>query len=536
MPETYDGILLGSGHNSLILQAYAGRAGLETICLEQASQPGGGLTTEELPQGSGFRHNTHAFFHRGLDQLPWYHDLGLRGHGAEYVQPDLNVALICRDGQSLQWWTDFERTVESFRRFDEQDAETLVRWRRSFKPIVEQILVPEAQSPPLPPEERTRLLSGSSLGRQLLEVSELSPLEFVRREFRHPVVQAGLLFFNGLREVDLREPGFGHHIPQLLAADAFAQLCLGGSRQLARALVAAVEEAGGKIQCESRPARILVEGGRAVGVETDGGRQIRARHFIASGLNPQQTFLELFDDADIPAEWRQFAGDYRYNLLAPLFGTYLNLKAPVRYAAAADCPELDQALMVILGLERSEQFLEIVQHHEKGTIPPTVMWGSCPTRFDPQQAPEGRHAAFMWEKLPYELAGDADRWDQEKDRHGEQMIETWKEYAPSLQDDLLDVTTRSPLDTARRLPNMRFGDLLVGALTRRQMGFHRPFPGAGHYRGHLPGMYLCGSSCHPGGNITGMPGYNSAQVLLADLGIKADWTPDALRKRLPAAD
>ena len=82
MPETYDGILLGSGHNSLILQAYAGRAGLETICLEQAGQPGGGLATEELPPGSGFRHNTHAFFHRGLDQLPWYHDLGLRGHGA----------------------------------------------------------------------------------------------------------------------------------------------------------------------------------------------------------------------------------------------------------------------------------------------------------------------------------------------------------------------------------------------------------------------------------------------------------------------
>ena len=33
------------------------------------------------------------------------------------------------------------------------------------------------------------------------------------------------------------------------------------------------------------------------------------------------------------------------------------------------------------------------------------------------------------------------------------------------------------------------------------------------------GLYLCGSSCHPGGNITGLPGYNAAQVLLADLGL-----------------
>ena len=536
MPETYDGIILGSGHNSLILQAYAGRAGLETICLEQAEQPGGGLTTEELPQGSGFWHNTHAFYHRGLDQLPWYHDLKLLQHGAESLQPALNVALLCRDGRSLQWWTDFDRTVESFRSFDEQDAETLIRWRTTFQPIVEQILVPEAQSPPLPPQERTRLLGQSSLGQQLLQVSQLSPLEFVRREFRHPVIQAALLFFNGLREVDLREPGFGHHIPQLLAADAFAQICLGGSKQLALALVAAVEETGGRIDCQTRPTRILVEAGRVVGVETDDGRQLRARKFVASGLNPQQTFLELFEATDIPASWRQMAEDYRFNLLAPLFATYLNLKAPVQYAAADGCPELNEALMVILGLERLEQFMEIVDHHQQGTIPPTVMWGSCPTRFDPQQAAHGMHTAFMWEKLPFHLAGDATNWDREKDQHGQQMIDAWQQYAPSIRDDLLDVTTRSPLDTQRRLPNMRFGDLLVGALSREQMGFHRPFPGAGHYRAHLPGMYLCGASCHPGGNITGMPGYNSAQVLLADLGIEVDWTPPRLLDRLPSAD
>jgi phytoene dehydrogenase-like protein len=75
---------------------------------------------------------------------------------------------------------------------------------------------------------------------------------------------------------------------------------------------------------------------------------------------------------------------------------------------------------------------------------------------------------------------------------------------------------------------MRFGDLLVGSFERGQIGYHRPFPGAGNYRGHLPGLYLCGSSCHPGGNITGLPGYNCAQVLLGDLGIQYDWMPEPL--------
>ena len=66
---------------------------------------------------------------------------------------------------------------------------------------------------------------------------------------------------------------------------------------------------------------------------------------------------------------------------------------------------------------------------------------------------------------------------------------------------------------------MRYGDLLVGALSDGQTGAGRPFAGAGHYRSCVPNLYLCGSSSHPGGNITGLPGYNCAQVLTSDLGI-----------------
>ena len=43
------------------------------------------------------------------------------------------------------------------------------------------------------------------------------------------LVGVGLLFFNGLREVDLRVKGFGHHIPALLASRGKAQMCRGGS-------------------------------------------------------------------------------------------------------------------------------------------------------------------------------------------------------------------------------------------------------------------------------------------------------------------
>ncbi len=102
MTTNYDGIILGAGHNSLVLQAYAGRAGLTTVCLERRDVLGGGLSTEEFPDGSGFLHNTHAFYFRALTRMPWYVDLELERHGARCVQPALNAAMICRDGRVLE--------------------------------------------------------------------------------------------------------------------------------------------------------------------------------------------------------------------------------------------------------------------------------------------------------------------------------------------------------------------------------------------------------------------------------------------------
>ncbi len=158
MSSDYDGIILGTGHNALVLQAYLARCGLRVLSLDRASVPGGGLATVENPRLPGFRHNIHSFFHRAVTMMPWYRDLELRRHGAVYLEPELNVALILPDGRSLQWWTEFDRTVDSFAEFSPRDAAALRRWVAEFQPIVEQIILPEVQSPPLPPQRRRELL------------------------------------------------------------------------------------------------------------------------------------------------------------------------------------------------------------------------------------------------------------------------------------------------------------------------------------------------------------------------------------------
>jgi len=349
----------------------------------------------------------------------------------------------------------------------------------------------------------------------------------VEQEFDDDVIRTGLLFFNGLREIDLRLKGFGHSIPALLAGRHTAQMCRGGSAKLAQALVDDIHEHGGEVRTGLEPKSILVRQDQAVGIELHQGDRIMAKAFVASGLNPQQTFLQLLNADATTRQVRAQAEGYQYNLLCPLFALNLALHEPPRYKAAEKRPELNRAFMVILGLERFAQFHEILGAHEEGEIPsPTIMCGACPTLFDPDQAPPNKHTAFMWEKAPYALHGSPQNWDIEKDRHGQELLHLWSQFAPNLTSDVvIDSFTRSPLDTERRLPNMREGDLLVGSLGNNQVGFNRPFAGAGQYRTPVRGLYLCGASTHPGGNITGLCGYNAARVISADLDLPIWWNP-----------
>ncbi len=72
----YDAIIIGGGHNGLILGNYLAKAGLKTLILERRLEIGGGLSTEEVTI-PGFLHNLHSHFHDTINIMPCYKDLEL---------------------------------------------------------------------------------------------------------------------------------------------------------------------------------------------------------------------------------------------------------------------------------------------------------------------------------------------------------------------------------------------------------------------------------------------------------------------------
>lgn len=144
------------------------------------------------------------------------------------------------------------------------------------------------------------------------------------------------------------------------------------------------------------------------------------------------------------------------------------------------------------------------------------------TTIDPTQAPPGMHTAYAWHVVAYDdPQGDPRYMDDVRDQFADRIIEKWRSYAPNLtEDNILGRYVYTPTDYVAHLPNMRNGDIFMGAFTADQVM-------ANHfgYRTAIPGLYMAGSASHPGGAISGGAGYISAKVICEDLGIGPWWTP-----------
>ncbi len=168
--------------------------------------------------------------------------------------------------------------------------------------------------------------------------------------------------------------------------------------------------------------------------------------------------------------------------------------------------------------------MEAIRHKRLSEV--GALHGSFPTIHDPAQAPPGHHTSFGWHFVSSSPDSDFATWDAAATEERLRAVTaTYARYAPDFEDCLLGVSTHTPAQTAERVPSMRFGDRHHGSYHPDNWESSRPHPSLAGYRTPIDGLYLCGSSQHPGGSFTGGPGYNAAGDILADLGGSPWWNP-----------
>jgi phytoene dehydrogenase-like protein len=134
-------------------------------------------------------------------------------------------------------------------------------------------------------------------------------------------------------------------------------------------------------------------------------------------------------------------------------------------------------------------------------------------------------ASVFVQYAPFELA-DGEEWDDaNRQAFGETVIDKICTISPDFRDLILHKEVRSPWDLDNEV-GLSEGNIFQGELTFDQMFFNRPIPGYSQYRMPVKGLYLCGSSTHPGGGVMGAPGSNAARQILSD--IKRQWSGEAI--------
>lgn len=529
--KDYDVIIVGAGPNGLTAGAYLAKAGARVLILERLHETGGGLLTEEF---SGFRFNLHATYLLMMDVMPPYKDLQLDAHGCSYIQPDVPLSLLTRDGKALTLHRDVERSAKSIERFSTMDAARYREVMSEWKQLVDECLIPATYTLPVPALDLVVMYQGSDVGRKLLDLTEKTPREIIDEcGFENEHLKTALLHLACMWGIDPEATGIGFMVPLIINRMLNAAMVKGGSHYLSSALQKVATANGATILEAMEVARIVVSDDAATGVELADGRKFQGRAVITT-TDPQTTFLKLVGEDvcnRISPGLVEQAKAWQWES-SSLFGLHLALSQPPRYKAADFDPAVNKAMIKLIGFDSTDELIshiEKVKNGEFGVAGHTTTI----TDFDPQQAPVDTFPGVTvarWESMaPFELKNGS--WGEMAEKYADRIWNTWKEYAPNLANaKVIRRYAYPPTFIETKLVNMVRGSIKHGAYVLLQMGYSRPNIDCSSYRTPIKNLYVCGASTYPGGMVLLAGGYNAAGEVVEDLGLERWWQePDYIK-------
>ena len=513
----YDTIVVGGGHNGLVCATYLARSGRRVLVLEAAAQVGGAATTREF--APGFRVSACAHL---LHLMPpgLARELALERHGLTFAAVDLPSTALGQEGAHLPLGAE---APGALRAHSAAEAAAYTDWRALLARLSAALHpVLDATPPRLGTDAwrdrsaflglawRLRRLGRRDL-RELLRIGGMCVHDVLEERFQLPLLKGALALDAVLgTNYGPRSPGTVLSLLYRVAAGQGEGRFLqprGGLGALSEALARAATSAGAEIRTASAVERILVREDRAAGVQLTSGEKISAETIVSSA-DPKTTFLGMLGCEHLDAGFVRRVSQLR--------SRGLTAKLHLALARIPEFPGLaPEALRGRLLIAPSSDYIEQAYNHAKYNefSESPVLEVTLPSLADESLAPPGRHVlSAVVQYAPYALAGG---WMGQRQRFTERLIETLAGYAPALRDSIVGSELLTPADIEREF-RINGGHWHHAELALDQFFLLRPVPGATQYRAPVPGLFLCGAGCHPGGGVMGLAGRNAAQAVMRE--------------------
>ena len=478
-----DAAVIGGGHNGLVAAAYLARAGLAVEVFERRDVVGGACVTEEL--WPGVRASPGAYT-LSLLRTEIMRDLELHAHGLSVAVHEPALFAPFPDGRKVVTWSSRDRTrAQLARDWSTADAEAYAamsaRWEEAAA---------RARPLMLKAPDRERWLE--AIGPDLLDGSIAGELSGIPSEHvRVPLAIQGLIgTLAGPDDPGTAFVAFYHDLGEAAGAPAAWGYPRGGMGAVTAALRSAAEAAGARVHVAAPVQRVQVEDGRATGLVLEGGDEVHARA-VLSNADPRRTAAL----AGLPPldGWRQAGPVVKVMLLLDGLPDFTSWPGPEPWAGTMDIgftlSDLDQAAAAArAGRPAARPWIE----------------AACQTAADPTLAPPGRHVLSMFcQCFPVDTDADA---------AADAAIGRFAEVCPQLPDRIVDRLALGPRELEARFGitggHIFHGEMLGDQLLERRFGPRR--------FGGIDNLYLAGSGAHPGGAVTGAPGYLAAQAAIED--------------------
>ncbi len=516
--SSYDAVVVGAGPNGLVAANRLVDAGWSVLVLDGAADVGGAVHSAEDVH-PGFVHDTFSSFYPlaaasaaiqsfRLEEhgLVWRHAPGVLGH----VRGDGSWALLHRDR---------DRTAKLLEEDTPGDGDAWLDlcglWDRVGDQVVHALLTP------FPPVRAGLALLGRLPGAGGLDVV---------RTFLTPAADPTLWPFRGdgarllvagnagHADIPLDAPGSGLMglLMTMLGQTVGFPVPEGGAGRLTAALARRLESRGGEIRRATPARRIVVDGGRAVAVESEDGTRIEARRAVVAAVVAPILYERLLAEDDLPRRVRRGMRRFQWDPGTVKVDWALSAPVPWRTSPAYAAGTVHVA-------DDLTDMTEALGQVSSGLVParPFLLAGQMTTT-DPTRSPEGTESLWAYTHVPRETAGDAGddgisgRWDHdERERFADRIQARLEARAPGFGDRILARRVLGPDELEARNPNLVGGSINGGTSQLHQQLVLRPVPGSGRAETGIGGLYLGSASAHPGGGVHGAPGMNAARAALA---------------------